>query len=163
MKTFELNKQLKLSDLEGIFWTIQTSIAAHEQNPIDKLLEYIIPGEIPRASDLYSNLISDTADLLDSDEVKSISTHCLNRGFVLLGDQMSEFYLGNDPKIKDVTNIDPNTQFQNPFDAKKPLAKLLPILNGLLLKQSFPHNLVQQLLSNEKLKVLGANVYESLL
>lgn len=101
----------------------------------------------------------DTADFLDSDEIKSLTTHCINRGFILLGDQISEFYTQNGTTLP-VTEGD---GFQNPFELKKPLAKLLPIINGLLSKQSFPQLLVQQLTESDKLQVLSANIYESLL
>lgn len=89
--------------------------------------------------------------------MKSITTHCVNRGFILLGDQIAEFYGQNS------THIVRKEPFINPFDMKKHLAKLLPIINGLLSTQSFPQNLVQQLIITEKLQTLSANVYESLL
>ncbi|KAJ8947587.1 hypothetical protein NQ318_010099 [Aromia moschata] len=104
--------------------------------------------------------LRDTADFLDSDEVKSLATHCINRGFILLGDQIAEFYTQNGTTLPASKIVE---GFQNPFDAKKPLAKLLPIINGLLSKQSFPQHLVQQLTNNEKLQILSANIYESLL
>lgn len=101
----------------------------------------------------------DTADFLDSDEIKSLSTHCINQGFILLGDQIAEFYTQNGT----ILPVAEGDGFLNPFEIKKPLAKLLPIINGLLSKQSFPQLLVQQLIGSEKLQVLSANVYESLL
>lgn len=94
---------------------------------------------------------------MDSDEIKSLATHCVNRGFILLSDKLSEFYIQNGKSAES------SDQFQNPFDSKKPLAKLLPIINGILSKQSLPQQFVQQLVTNEKLQNLGANVYESLL
>lgn len=100
----------------------------------------------------------DTGDFLESDEIKSLTTHCINRGFILLGDQISEFYSENGT----VQQIG-DSHFQNPFEIKKPLAKLLPIINGLLSKQSFPQLLIQQLIASEKLQILSANIYESLL
>lgn len=106
---------------------------------------------------LFCSQLRDTADFLESDEVKLLATHCVNRGFILLGDQIAEFYGQNNSLI---VNKEP---FINPFDMKKPLAKLLPIMNGLLSRQSFPHNLVQQLMISEKLQTLSANIYESLL
>lgn len=89
--------------------------------------------------------------------------HHINTGFVLLGDQLSEFFAQNQPKITEITPNGGPDQFENPFMSKKPLAKLVPILNGLLSKQSLPHNLVHHLITNEKLQMLCANVYESLL
>lgn len=102
---------------------------------------------------MYFFQLRDTADFLESDEIKSISTHCVNRGFIQLGDQIAEFYSAPNS----------SSNFQNPFDTKKPLAKLLPIINGLISRQSLPQNLLQQLIVNEKLQTLSANIYESLL
>lgn len=106
---------------------------------------------------MLSFQLRDTADFLESDEVKSLTTHCVNRGFILLGDQIAEFYGQNS------CHVVKNEPFVNPFDVKKPLAKLLPIINGLLSSQSFPQNLVQHLIISEKLQMLSANIYESLL
>lgn len=102
----------------------------------------------------------DTADLLDSDEVKSIATHCLNRGFMLLSDQVSEYYVPNGNKITEIPSSSSGDTFVHPSKLDIPLAKLIPVLNGLFSKQSLPNLLVQQLVTNEKLKTLGANVYE---
>lgn len=102
--------------------------------------------------------LRDTADLLESEEVKFLVIHNINTGFVLLGDQLSEFF--NQPSTEANGGAD---SFQNPYMNKKPLAKIIPILNGLLSKQSLPHNLIHHLISNEKLQTLCANVYESLL
>lgn len=81
----------------------------------------------------------------------------MNRGFILLTDQIAEFYGQNGSVLSQ------KEEFINPFDMTKPLAKLLPILNGLLSRLSFPQNLVQQLIVSEKLQTLSANIYESLL
>lgn len=101
--------------------------------------------------------LQDTADFLESDEIKSLTTHCVNRGFILLTDQIAEFY-GHNGSL-----ITKKEMFTNPFNMKKPFAKLLPIINGLLSRQSFPQNLVQQLIISDKLQTLSANIYESLL
>lgn len=94
---------------------------------------------------------------MESDELKSISTHCVNRGFILLGDQIAEFY-GQNSSL----STDKAAPFLNPFEMRKPLAKLIPIINGLLSKQ-FPEALVQELTHSEKLQTLDANIYECLL
>lgn len=179
LENLDLKKQMKLSDLEAIFWSLQCSIDASDNNPVSQLRKYIFPEDSPAGQDVYSlmviilqNLIfqlskmvqfqlRDTADLLESEEVKFLVIHNINTGFVLLGDQLSEFF--NQPSsLSTEANGGPDS-FQNPFMNKKPLAKIIPILNGLLSKQSLPHNLIHHLISNEKLQTLCANVYESLL
>lgn len=98
----------------------------------------------------------DTLDLLESDEVKSLVTLCINRGFTQLSNQLSEFF---------IQNGGPSCSKDNPeiITIKKPLAKLLPIINGTLSKNSFPEKFVQQLVATERLHIFGANIYESLL
>ncbi|CAH0558653.1 unnamed protein product [Brassicogethes aeneus] len=161
VKTLDFKKLLTLSDLETLLWTIQTSLASHDKNPIDNLKTFIIPSDVPQKNDIYHHLILDTADLLESEEVKSISSHCINRGFVLFSDQISEFFVSKEPKLVEVTNASCN--LENSMYVTKPLAKLIPIINGLLTKERLFNQFVQLLLANDKLKILSANVYESLL
>ncbi|CAH1179420.1 unnamed protein product [Phaedon cochleariae] len=160
VENLELSKQLKLSDIEAIYWSIQTALATHVDSPVENFKDYILPDNSASSSSIYDQLLRDTADFLDSDEVKSLSTHCINRGFILLGDQVAEFY--NQSSMVTSTN-NQQESFQNPFEMKKPLAKLIPIINGLLSKQSLPQHFVQQLITNEKLQILSANIYESLM
>nr|CAH7761828.1 unnamed protein product [Callosobruchus chinensis] len=157
LQGIELTKRLKLSDLEAIFWSLQTSLASHDESPIENFKNYII-NDVESTSDTHEKLLLETADLLESDEVKSITTHCVNRSFILLGDQLAEFYNGNPTMDSSIGD-----GFQNPFNETKPLAKLIPIINGLLSKQSFPYLLVQNLSLNDKLSTLSANIYESYL
>lgn len=100
-------------------------------------------------------MLVDTADLLDSDEVKSIAVHCINRGFVLFNDQIAQYYGESNEKIVEVT-----ADFVHPNNVQIPLAKLIPIVNGLF-SNKLQTELVQQLIVNDKIKTLGANVYES--
>ncbi|CAG9855735.1 unnamed protein product [Phyllotreta striolata] len=156
----DLTKQLKLSDIESIYWSVQVSLASNKDGPIEQLRKYILTDDdLPNSSDIYDSMINDTADFLDSDEVKSLATHCINQGFNLLSDQLAEFYT----KDNVTSTSDTNDPFTNPFDLTKPLAKLLPLMNRSMGKQSFPQLFVQQLMSNNKLQILSANVYESLL
>lgn len=68
-----------------------------------------------------------------------------------MNDQLAEFFTPNDGAF--------NGGFVHPSEVSIPLAKLIPIINGLYSKK-LSEGLVQQLLSNEKLNSLGANVYE---
>lgn len=101
--------------------------------------------------------VRETADLLDSEEVQSLATTCTNRGFSFVIDKISEFYAPNGiidgpSSSKDI--------FIHPSKVQIPLAKLIPILNGFLSRNSFPEALCQQLIIDDKLKTLGANIYE---
>lgn len=89
--------------------------------------------------------------------MKSIMTHCISRNFVVLGDLISEYYVPNGTKKEDVDSK--GNGFVHPSHVGIHMAKLIPVINGLFSK-SLPNSLVQQLMCNEKLKTLGANVYE---
>lgn len=78
----------------------------------------------------------------------------------MLNDQLAEYYTA-DHKIEE---IHPNTAtngFVHPSDIQIPLAKLIPIINGLFAKNALPDHLIQKFIVNDKIKVLGANIYES--
>lgn len=58
LENVDLKKQLKLSDLEAIFWSIQTAVCTNNDNPIDKLRQNVILEEINNSKDLYNNIVS---------------------------------------------------------------------------------------------------------
>ncbi|KAK4872362.1 hypothetical protein RN001_014391 [Aquatica leii] len=148
-----LKRQLKIDELENIFWTIQSAIRENADDPLNNLRQYFTSDGKNDTNGIYNSMIQETADLLDSDEVKMLMSSCISRGFVLLGDQISEFY-GPSPSNS-------NSDFVHPSDVKIPLAKLIPIINGLVNKNSLPNTLIQQLIINDKVKTLGANIYEA--
>lgn len=55
----QLNKELKLGDLENIFWSLQTAVATNDDNPIDHFREFLMPGEIPDENDVYSCMVKE--------------------------------------------------------------------------------------------------------
>ncbi|XP_056647930.1 peroxisomal biogenesis factor 3 [Diorhabda sublineata] len=154
----ELSKLLKLGDIESLFWSLQVSLSSLKDGPIEQFRKYIIPEENNSSDSVYDSMVRDTADLLESEEVKSLVTHCINQGFITLGDQLAELY-----SKSDMTTNGSGESFINPFELQKPLAKLIPLINGLLTKQSFPQVLIQQLNTNKKIQTFNANIYESLL
>ncbi|EFA00035.1 peroxisomal biogenesis factor 3 [Tribolium castaneum] len=160
LEPVNLTKQLKLSDLEALFWSIQTAVATHNDNPVENLRQYVLP-ELPVSDGIYEKMVKETAELLNSDEVKALVTHCTTRGFMVLAEQLSEFYTSNG--VKENGKLPEGDEFTNPFNVKKPMAKVLPIMNGLFSKKSLPDQFLQQLIVYEKLQLLSANVYESFL
>lgn len=52
----ELTKQLKLNDLEYIFWSIQTALAVSEKNPIESLKDYAVSDE-KQDSDIFIQMV----------------------------------------------------------------------------------------------------------
>lgn len=53
----DLKKQMKLSDLEAIFWSLQSSIDASDNNPVNQLRKYIVPEDCLLGQDVYSSLV----------------------------------------------------------------------------------------------------------
>jgi hypothetical protein len=80
---------------------------------------------------------------------------------MVLAEQLSEYYNSNG--VKENMKITETGEFTNPFNIKKPMAKVLPIMNGFFTKRSLPDQFLQQLIVYEKLKMLSANIYESFL
>lgn len=80
---------------------------------------------------------------------------------MVLTEQLSEFYTSNG--VKENRKVSEGEGFSNPFNVKKPVAKVLPIMNGLFSKKSLPDQFLQQLIVYEKLQLLSANIYESFL
>lgn len=105
--------------------------------------------------------IDETADLLDSEEVKAIASSCINRGFVILFDQLSEFFRPDIEACLSKDSKQTSNGFIHPSNMYIALAKLIPIFNGLSAKTGLPGSLIQQFIINDKLKILGANIYES--
>lgn len=57
LQNVDLKKQMKLSDLEAIFWSLQSSIDASDNNPVSQLRKYIFPDDCPAGQDVYSSMV----------------------------------------------------------------------------------------------------------
>lgn len=81
LEPIDLSKELRLSDLETIFWSIQTSIAQDTaSNPVDNLRDYILP-EIPKntTNDLLEKKIVST-----SVRMRIVRTHKISPNLKLI-------------------------------------------------------------------------------
>ena len=59
LNSVNLTKQLKLSDLEAIFWSIQTAVATDNDNPVENLRHYILPDvDVPNSEGIYERVAS---------------------------------------------------------------------------------------------------------
>lgn len=154
-----LQKKLKISDFEAIFWAIQSALPTSEHNPLDMFRNYILNESIADSSEIYKNLLRDTVDLLESEEVKQLTNHYINRGFAFLVDEISEYYVITEPKITEVDATSDQNGFVNPVRVEIPLAKIIPIINGLISKDKLL-KLISELIQNPKGKTLGASKAE---
>lgn len=149
-------------------------------------------------SEMMSQIFAETLDMLESEDAVSLNTYNVTRGFSIVMDSIAEFYyeplnkktngltqaLASAPmtngggKVVDITDLCKNTNAPitksdlnvatNINHVKLPLAKVIPIVNGLSSKEfstsvkppSLSTSLVTLFLVSDKIKALGANVYE---
>lgn len=181
-----LKQKLNIQDTEQLFWAIQAAVTGDLHDPIKCLARYILPPDHPATADCdtLQKMVSETMDLLESDEVISLTSSCVSQGFSLMVDRISDYYGPTANKAALNVNAGPSglqnkTQIPNsglghsnglatfihPNNVAMPMAKLIPIVNGLVQHQTGhgggPDMWIQQLILNDKLKLLGANVYEA--
>jgi peroxin-3 len=181
-----LKQKLSLQHTEQLFWAIQAGVTGDPRDPIKCLARYFLPPDRPAADcDTLQKMVSETMDLLESDEVISLTSSCVSQGFSLMVDRISDYYglvpdrtalnmnagpSGVQNKTQILNNIvecssNSHTNFIHPNNVAMPMAKLIPIVNGLV-QHLTGHEAgrdpwIQQLILDDKLKLLGANVYEA--
>lgn len=176
MMSYELKQKLSLSDIEQLFWSIQMAVNSDVKDPNGKISKFALPSN-SIANEAVQKMFTETLDVLESDEVVTLSTNNVSRGFSQVVDSISEFYVDSQPpkpngiiEIKDnpsTSKSDLNALF-NVNKIEIPLAKLIPIICGLGSKSfsntvkppSLSTSLFTVYLLSDKLKMLGANVYE---
>lgn len=185
--SISLDNKLTLRDLEQIYWGITSSVFADTSNdPVKNFSSYIIPQKPNKDSETsaYIALLDQTFDLLESEEIQSLTQRNIRSGFVSLIDHISE-YFGAASKTKN--GIYPGTSSQdNPtlmhskeavvmnngtsefLDINKstmPMAKIIPIIMGQIPDKPTPKDtsakLLEYLMANHEIKMLGANIYEA--
>ncbi|CAG4959980.1 unnamed protein product [Colias eurytheme] len=177
-----LKKKITLQEVEQVFWSIQTILCTDttEGDPIKKMVHYLVDHtEINEAK--FDTIVKETMDVLESDEVTSITMSSVSRSFSSVIDEIANLFVTkwvptskNHLEVSDghvVTNgaMKLGTQGEPFIDVNKVdmhFVKLLPVVNELITKNTckgntnIPDLLTQQLTLNDKLKLLGANVYE---
>lgn len=177
MKNYNLKQKLTLADTEQIFWSIQMAVNSESNDPNNSLAKYVLPAEV-NGNELLHKMFNETLDMIESDEVSQLSTNNISRGFSIAVDSIAEFY--TDPTKKNgftsrIVEISEPSTSKSDLNAlfnvnivEIPLAKLIPIINGLASKcfnnlskpPSLSASLVTLFLLSDKVKLLGANVYE---
>lgn len=148
--------------------------------------------------EMMSRMFAETLDMLEAEDAVSLNTYNVTRGFSIVMDNIAEFYYEPKQKkngltdvlqaatpmtnggssVVDITEVcaassTPITKADlnlatNINHVRVPMAKLIPIINGLASKafstvvkpESLSTSLVTLFLVSEKVKTLGANVYE---
>lgn len=189
LKKYSLKEKLTLSDIEQIFWSIQTAINKDVNQNIVRFIIKTKEGQ--EENDVMNKLLADTLDIYESLEFNDIYENVVNSSFSIVTDKIAEFYnptpvngkntldkmRGGGAVIEEIPNT---TELTNGVDAMPdlvninlislPLAKLIPIINRLTVNipssnpNDFSKNLAGTLIGsqigNQDCKLLGGNVYE---
>lgn len=182
--SISLKDELTLRDLEQIYWTLMSSISADtSRDPIKNLTEYTLLANCEEEqTPILLKLFNETLDLLESEEVQTLTQSSIRSGFNLLVDHVSAFFVTSSPvengkpiqngismpgtssQSSVTVNYDSNS-FININKVSMPMAKIIPIINGQVpdkpSSEDFQTDLLQHLITNNELKTLGANIYEA--
>ncbi|XP_072120877.1 peroxisomal biogenesis factor 3 [Mobula birostris] len=170
--SLSLKQSVSIQELEGYLGEIrrqveQPSDPSHSEVTKCPLCCYLIPDEeaalCSQACGLTDKdlttlrLLSETRDMLESADFNTVLSSCLNRGFSRLLDNMAEFFK---PTEEAATQ---NGKVNSLSNAKLPLAKVIPIINGQIHStcSETPSHFVQDLLLMDQVKDFAANIYEA--
>ncbi|ESP00581.1 hypothetical protein LOTGIDRAFT_157859 [Lottia gigantea] len=149
-----LREELTLSNVEAVIQHVRGRID-DTLNSALPLSSYLLPSEcftdIVKTPDeeLYEKLVTETRDVLDSDDFKMVLATCLNQGFSKIFDFLADHYKKQSNSKTDIHEV------------KIPMAKIIPFVNGLVFKILHGNNFIQELLLLEDVKKLAGNIYES--
>lgn len=188
--SLSLTEQLTLRDLEHIYWTLTSSISADSsKDPVKNFTYYILQKNTENNdTSIYTKLIDQMLDVSESEEVQDLMQKNVRSGFVLLMDHVSGYFNNSETNngqdtqdktshskisniknststyLQEVTN-NGSSKFVNINKTTMALAKIIPIINGLVpdnpTSKDIAADWLQYLISNNELKILGANVYEA--
>ncbi|KAK6641248.1 hypothetical protein RUM44_012957 [Polyplax serrata] len=185
LQDIPLEKKLKIHDVEEIFWAIQTSISIDSRDPCKSFATYILPDSLQATGygsnfPIFHNIIVETNDLLECDEITKLISSCISAGFSYVTDEIAEFFkkktygdqcnkiesssnqLSSTPEMNSATS---SNNIDNLNNVAIPMAKLIPIVNGLMQspsnKNDVPSTWIQQLIFMDSIKAMGANIYET--
>lgn len=190
---YDLKQQITLADTEQIFWSIQMAVNGDAADPNSKMSEYVFPitdicNNSTSSNNVYDKMYTETLDMFESDETSSLCASNVSRGFAIIMDNIADFYgsptigslvdnnnmngsvsssSSSSSTVVAATKSDLNI-VTNINTIRMPLAKLIPVINGLASKTfdnngrppSLSTSLITLFMISEKVKLLGANVYE---
>lgn len=175
MKGLNLKQRLTLQDIETIFWRLQASLNADPNNPLKNLPTYLIPDTDTTAdrieAELFKDVVSETVEILQHNEIISIAESSVKRGFSNTVDRIAEYYVPPDSTLTQengrVSSSKENAGTPcniNVTNITLPVAKLVPILHGLSrapVQNGSPDPWIEQFVLMDQLNSLGANIYEA--
>lgn len=172
-----LKSKITLQDVEQMFWSIQTILCTDASgDPVRKMVHYLV-GHTEISEAKLDTIVKETMDILESDEVTAIATSSVSRSFSLVIDEVANLFVTKSPPTKNDLEIEDHIVTNGALSAgasafidvnkvEMHFVKLLPVINELITKNNckgntnIPDMITQQLTLNDKLKLLGANIYE---
>ena len=189
MASHSLKEKMTLSDVEQLFWSIQTAI---DKDINKNLVQFVLPAEVHRnqQDEILNKMLSDTLDVLECGDFVDLCESSFNTGFTVVIDKIADFYVqpeNGKNKLNGTTEPEPlpstskatsenlflnNNGHVNINNVSLPLAKLIPIVNALTTQiitnnatdnksqKNLSSSLVTLQILNQNIKTMGANVYE---
>jgi len=176
----QLQDEIGLDNVENIFTQIQDRILSDypERNLALNPGRFLLSSTQSLPSDFtdkeveqFKEAISETLEILESQEVLNLMTRTCRRGFAILTDKLSEPFCdveqsesesGSGDESKSATET--SEKFVSPCRVRIPLVKLLPVLASCTQDPEVVgtnDDWLTSLTDSADLKNLGANVYES--
>uniref|UniRef100_A0A0B6ZMP8 Peroxisomal biogenesis factor 3 n=1 Tax=Arion vulgaris TaxID=1028688 RepID=A0A0B6ZMP8_9EUPU len=157
-----LKELITLDNLTSVLDHIRERVECGVDKPTQSLYPYLLTSEqvpdissVPNSEDeLLEKLISETRDIVESDDFHTVLKESLDRGYHCLLDGVAEHYKQLLPPGEHKSGI---------HNVSIAMAKLIPVVNSLTLRVcgDAPNQFIQELLLMEELKQLAANVYEA--
>ncbi|KAK9498906.1 hypothetical protein O3M35_003454 [Rhynocoris fuscipes] len=186
LDNISLKQKMSLQDIEQVFWSIQSSLNNDPIDPLKNLSKYLLPPvfntTINKDVDTIKmkQIIDETFEILDSDEVKSIADSCIKRAFSNVVDKMySSFYSMIYPSTiaMNLTHFGTSSNSNNDDDdylktvtkVSMPVAKIIPIVHSIYNDDDSNDDnendglpsWIEQFLLMDNINLLGANLYEA--
>lgn len=162
-----LKQNMSLQDIEHVFWAIQSSVSNDCQDPIKNFTKYMLPPNVENKSkeEVFRVVVTDTIELLQSEEITSLASSCISQGFSNIIDQIAENFAGQEAvSIPNKCTLKEGIGFVHPSKVAIPMAKLIPIISSIMNKQKGARNSevwITPFVQMDKIKTLGANIYEA--
>ncbi|CAK1545692.1 unnamed protein product [Leptosia nina] len=89
-----LKKKITLQEVEQMFWSIQTILCTdtNEGDPVKKMVHYLVDHtEINEAK--FDTIVKETMDVLESDEVTSVTMSIVSRSFSSVIDEIANLFV----------------------------------------------------------------------
>lgn len=186
MQRYSLKQQLTLADTETLLWSIQMALNNEKGNPIDTIATYTLPnpdGTLASVDGVFSTMFQETLDVLESVESTQVGLSNVSIGFSKIMDKLADYYVTSNAANKSSKSNLNVESISNINGIQISFAKLVPIVNGLASKVAVPatangtvsnglvpslpdemdlvSSMIVHFLHSEKLRTLGANVYET--